>query len=161
MTYKPTKKRVYYSEKKGRIVEREGRSLRIFWNQTMLDYLRSHYATTKNEELSEWLGVSIRTIRRKARELGLEKDRQWLTGVWDEHRTVAHIVHRLKGRPGCFKKGDHPNPDGEFKPGHKLSAESLKKQSESLKKWYQRNAKKASAKAQKAWETRRRKSANV
>lgn len=154
-------KRVYYSEKAGRIVEREGRAIRIFWNKTMLDYLRSHFATTKNEELAEWLGVSWRTVIRKARELGLQKDPEWLSGVWDERRMMAQVVHRLKGFPGGFKKGVRNSPDTEFKPGHKHSPESLKKQSESMKQWYRRNAKKASAKAQKAWETRRKKSVNV
>ena len=161
MTYKPTKQGVFYHQKMNRIVEHHGHSTRIFWNKTMLDYLHSHFATTKNEELAEWLGVSKRTVVRKARELNLVKNRKWLEGVWEERRRMAEIVHRLKGHPGGFKKGVRNSPNTEFKPGHKLSPESILKQAESVRQWYQRNPKAASAKAYKAWETRRRKSVNV
>jgi hypothetical protein len=97
---------------------------------------------------------------RKARELGLEKDSQWLAEVWEERRQMAHSVAKKKGFPSRFKKGEHANPAGEYKPGRKPPAEETAKRSESMKRWYQRNRKAASDKARKAWETRRSKNTN-
>ena len=50
-----------------RIMEHQGYALRIYWSTSMLDYLRKHYPTTLNEELAGCLGVSQRTMIRKAR----------------------------------------------------------------------------------------------
>lgn len=47
------------------------------------NYLRKHYATTKNEDLAETIGVSIATIRRWAKLLGLRKVRR-------RHRPKTH-----------------------------------------------------------------------
>lgn len=157
MSYQSARQGVYYNPKVGRIVEHEHYATRIFWNTQMLDYLRQHYPTTLNDELADCLGVSPRTMIRKARELGLEKDPQWLAGVWEERRKMAHAVAKRKGYPGAFKKGEHAYPAGEFKPGRKPSAEETSKRSESMKRWYRYNRKAASDKALKAWETRRNK----
>jgi hypothetical protein len=59
----------FFHPKLGRVVVKKGRSMRIHWNQTMIDYLKRNFATTLNDELAEWLGVSLRTMVRKAREL--------------------------------------------------------------------------------------------
>lgn len=121
----------------------------------MLDYLRRHYPTTLNEELAGCLGVSQRTMIRKARELGLEKDPEWLSAVWNQRRQLAHVMSRRKGYPGRFKKGEHANPAGEFKAGERKSEEMKRKQAEGIKRWYKRHPREARAKALKAWETRR------
>lgn len=113
--------RTFYSEKYGRIVTRYRMATSIFWSADMLDYLRTHFATTRNEELAGCLGVSQRTLIRKARELGLQKDGRWLSGIWDEHRQMARFVSRKKGYPGAFKKGQHTSPATEFKPQNILS----------------------------------------
>ena len=155
MAYEPARQGVYYNPKVGRIVEHHHYATRIFWNTQMLDYLRRHFPTTLNDELAGCLGVSPRTMIRKARELGLEKDPKWLAEVWEERRKMAHVIAKKKGYPGGFKKGERANPAGEFKPGRKPSAEETAKHSESMKRWYQRNRKAASDKALKAWETRR------
>ena len=137
-------------------MERKGGAVRIHWSAQMLDYLRRHFATTMNDELAGCLGVSPRTMIRKARELGLEKDPAWLRDVWEERRRWAHIESRRKGYPGTFRKGEHSNPDGEFKPGRKPSAEETAKRIESMKRWYRRHPDKVKAKAVKGGETRRR-----
>ena len=82
-----------------------GISTRIFWSPSMISYLQKHFPTTKNKELAEELGVSPRTMIRKARELGLEKNSEWLQGVWDEHRLMAQAESKRKGYPGSFKAG--------------------------------------------------------
>lgn len=155
MAYQPAKQGIYYNPKVGRIVEHHHYATRIFWNTSMLDYLRRHFPTTLNEELAECLGVSPRTMIRKARELGLEKDPKWLHDVWEERRKLAHFISRSKGYPGGFKKGEHANPAGEFKKGRKPTDEELAKKSEQMKQWYRRHPIEARVKARKAWESRR------
>lgn len=106
---------LYYNSR-GQVVRHCGYSTRIEWNPQMISYLVRMYPNTKNEELCNVIGVSQRTMIRKARELGLEKDSSWLHKTWDNNRIQAHIYSRIKGYPGCFKKGQHANPAGEFKP---------------------------------------------
>lgn len=146
---------IFYHKGLGRVVEREGRATRIHWSADMLDYLRRHFATTLNDELAGELGVSPRTMIRKARELNLEKSHLWLTGVWEERRKWANIAAKRLGYPGGFKKGEHRNPAGEFKPGHAEPLESRQRRGEKMREWYRLNPDKAHAKSLKAWETRR------
>ncbi len=102
----------------------------------MLDYMRKHYPTTLNEELAGCLNVSIRTLTRKAREMNLEKDKEWLAAVWEERRQLANLASKRKGYPGRFKKGEHANPEGEYKKGHQESDEEKQKRISSLKRWW-------------------------
>lgn len=102
----------------GRLMEHKGYSLRIYWSGRMLADLKRYYPQTLNDELAELLGVSVRTMIRKARELGIEKDAKWLWGIWDERRLMARAASRLKGYPGCFKKGNETGKECRFKPGH-------------------------------------------
>ena len=92
-------------DKSGRKVMHKGRSTSIYWDGNMLAMLRRYFPNTLNDELAEILGVSKRTMIRKARELGLEKDPHWLKGVWDDLRIKAHSASKEKGYPGAFKKG--------------------------------------------------------
>lgn len=161
MRYKPVKEGVYYSEKQGRVVEHHGYATSIFWSPAMIGYLRRNYPTTHNDELAECLGVSKRTMIRKARELGLEKDAGWLASVWEENRLIAQARSRRSPNSGRFKKGVRHNPDGEFKPGHTLSAEVEQKRVRNLKIWCRMNPDKMRVRSLKAWETRRKKMADA
>lgn len=141
----------------GRIVEHQGYATRIFWSKDMLDYLKRHYATTLNEELAGCLGVSPRTMIRKARELGLEKDGAWMRHICEERRLLALSASKKKGNLGYFKKGVRYNPDGEFKKGRTESEESKAKRIEGLKRWCRLHPDKVSERSRKIWETRRKK----
>lgn len=105
----------FYHKSYDRIVVHNGCSVRIFWSPSMISYLQKHFPTTKNQDLSEALGVSPRTITRKARELGLEKNSEWLQGVWDEHRLMAQAESKRKGYPGGFKPGHEIGKEYRFK----------------------------------------------
>ena len=122
----------------------------------MLDYLKQHYATTLNEELAGCLGVSRRTMIRKARELGLQKDKAWLASVWEKRRKMATVESKRKGFPSGFKKGVRNFPDGEFKKGHIESEETKRKRIESVKRWCRMNPEKVMRRALKIAESRRR-----
>jgi hypothetical protein len=155
-TYQHKPDGVFYDPAEGRLMEHHGHSKRIYWTKDMVDYLRRHFATTLNEELAGCIGVSQRTMIRKARELGLQKDCEWLAAVWNERRKEAHIILRTKGYPGRIEKGQHRNPAGEYKPGHRPTPEQAERKRESMRRWYRQHPAEAKAKAAKAWETRRR-----
>lgn len=89
-------------------MEHKGHSIRIFWNKDMLDMLREYYPNTKNEEVAGMCGVSLRTMIRKARELGLQKDKDFVYRVWDENLKLAHLVNKIQGNNGQIKKGNIP-----------------------------------------------------
>lgn len=101
--------------KDGRIYEHHGLSRRIFWSKQMLDDIRRMFPTTKNEDISVRLGVSLRTMIRKARELGLKKDDAWINGMNQERLTKMKYINKIHRNDGMFKPGEHANPDGEFK----------------------------------------------
>lgn len=107
--------RTFYHPKMQRIVTRDHYATRIFWNQQMLDILKRNYATMLNEELAGLLGVSQRTVIRKAREFGLSKDKRWLDGIWHERRLMAIASTKINGNAGCIRIGQHLSPATEFK----------------------------------------------
>lgn len=123
----------------GRLMEHRGLSRHIFWNRQMLDDLRRLFPTTKNEDMSDMLGVSVRTLIRKARELGIKKDPQWQHSITMQHVKMAFFEARRLGHPSPIKKGMHFCPENEFKKGHKPSEEALRKQSEGLREYHRRH----------------------
>lgn len=106
----------YLDAKSGRLWTHEGYATRLHWSRDMLDYLIAHFPTSRNEELASELGVSPRTLIRKAREKGLRKSSSWMRGVWDENRILANVEARRLGHPGTIRKGEHRSPATEFKP---------------------------------------------
>lgn len=88
-----------------RVVEHKGYSTRIFWNGNMLSIMRRYYHNTINQELAEMLGVSERSVTRKARELGLEKDKDFVSSISKEHLLLANARSKELGYPGGFTKG--------------------------------------------------------
>lgn len=124
--YHPIKPaRTFYHQGQQRVVTRDRYSMRIFWNKQMTDFLKTHFATSLNEDLAGCLGVSQRTVIRKARELGLKKDKTWLDGIWNERRLMANAEAKRLGYPGTFKKGQHPSPATEFKKGQKRLSKKI------------------------------------
>ena len=114
----------------------------IVWTPQQLKLLRDFFPTMFNRPLAKWIGVSMRTMIRKARELGLEKK----PGFLDVRRKdiTALAAEGLRNSVNVrtrFKKGERNNPAGEFKPGYKESPETKARRSESLKhSWKMRKA---------------------
>ena len=121
----------------------------------LLDDLKRLYATTKNEDLVDILGVSHRTVIRKARELGLQKDPEWQHGNTMRHLKMMQLENKLYGIKSPFKKGMHYSPDTEFKPGHQESPEVKTRRIASVKEWYRKHPFAAKERGAKASETRR------
>lgn len=114
----------------------------IVWTPQQLKLLRDFFPTMFNKPLAKWIGVSMRTMIRKARELGLEKK----SGFLNERRNdiqalAAEGLRNAKNVQTRFKKGIRNNPSGEFKPGHVESPETRARRAESLKRaWKRRKA---------------------
>ena len=97
----------------------------INWTQEKLSILRSYYPTMFNKALARWLGCSVRTLIRKANEMGLRKvDNFNRVRAYDISLILSEAVKRsyAEGRKTTqFLKGVRNNPDGEFRPGFKFS----------------------------------------
>ena len=115
----------------------------IVWTPDQLKLLRDYFPTMFNKPLAKWIGVSMRTLVRKARELGLEKKEGFLQErKRDIQRLAGDAIRAPDHKNTRFKKGVHSNPAGEFKPGHVESPETKARRSESLKYvWKVRKAK--------------------
>jgi len=98
---------VFYSQKQQRLLRHEHYSTSIHWSSQMLQLLRDLFPTTPNEELAGIIGVSTRTLIRKARQLGIDKDPQWLRNVWNSHCLIMQATTRRHGNAGQFKPGHH------------------------------------------------------
>lgn len=87
----------YYELSLPVIIPAKRRTAGIEWTDGMIEAITAKFSTTFNRELADELGVSLRTMIRKARELGLEKE----PGFLDKNR--AGIVKKIKTVRG-------PNP---------------------------------------------------
>lgn len=94
---------------------RRGASCRLDWSAPMLERLRRDFATTRNEDLAIDLGVSVRTLIRKARELGLAKSPAWIKRLRDGNLKMMRFINKLHPNGGMFRKGRHASPATEFK----------------------------------------------
>lgn len=115
----------------------------IVWTDEQLKLLRTYFPIMFNRPLAKWIGVSMRTLIRKARELGLEKKPGFLE---ERRRDIQHLageaIRLSENKSTRFKRGVHNNPAGEFKPGHVESPETKAKRREALKyAWKVRKAK--------------------
>lgn len=106
---------IFHNPITGRLVEHRGCSTRIYWSPTMLRYLSTRFATEKNEDMAIHLGVSLRTMIRKARELGLQKDPDLMHRYSVEHCRTMQTINKFQKNNGMFKKGEHACPEHEFK----------------------------------------------
>ena len=114
----------------------------IVWTPEQLKLLHEYFPTMFNKPLAKWIGVSLRTMIRKARELGLEKKPGFLNERRRDIQALAfEALKKSTNVHSRFKKGVRSNPAGEFKPGHIESPETKAKRSEALKhSWKRRKA---------------------
>ncbi len=90
---------------------------KISWTQEMIDLLIAEFPYSYNKELAKKIGVSWRTLIRKARELNIEKEPGFLEKRRKEITEMA--VKALPPQPTKGKKGwSVPNSEQtRFKPG--------------------------------------------
>lgn len=126
------------AHKRGMYKYRKG----IVWTPRMLKLLHDYFPTMFNKPLAKWIGVSERTLIRKARELGLDKVDGFLVKRKDDIQELAADALRRGYRSGRitggFQKGVHNNPSGEFKPGHIESPETKAKRAASIRRTFEK-----------------------
>lgn len=82
---------------RGQQVHHSGYSVRLSWGEMRMQDFKRLFPRMKNEDLAVEFGCSTRTVVRRARELGLEKDPLWLSRQWDENRRLANGVNKICG----------------------------------------------------------------
>lgn len=88
---------VRYSKKARQIVEYRNGYQRKYWSPQMIADFRKLFPVTTNEELASLFCVSKRTINRKATELGLRKDTEWMRKMSRHNLFFASVKNRLNG----------------------------------------------------------------
>lgn len=111
----------------------------IVWTPQMIRTLTDYFPVMFNKPLAMWLRVSMRSMIRKARELGLEKKAGFLE---DRRKDIARLqsegLKNTDKKGGRIQKGEHRNPAGEFRKGHKESPESKARRIEGMKEYHRR-----------------------
>ncbi len=119
---KPSKRRgTFVDEKSGKLKTHGENGVCIYWSKRMLDDLVKMYPCGNNEELADFFGVSVRTLYRKVKELGLRKDREYLLREKHASSRLAVAASRKYGNSSWFKVGSHHGQ--EFKKGHEMTPE--------------------------------------
>lgn len=87
------------------------------WSPKELELLDELFSSTTNRELSKLFEVGVRTVIRKARELGLEKHEKFRILIdFSKYGTIG--ANHPKAISTRFKKGEHISPETEFKKGN-------------------------------------------
>lgn len=109
-----------------------------YWTPQMLKLLTTYFPTMFNKPLAKWIGVSLRTMLRKARELGLEKQEGFLDKRRKEINQMAGEALKKVGNPARFKKGERFCPEYEFKKGHRENQETKEKRIAAMREAWRR-----------------------
>jgi hypothetical protein len=109
-----------------------------YWTPQMLKLLTTYFPTMFNKPLAKWIGVSLRTMLRKARELGLEKQEGFLDKRRKEINRMAGEALKKVDNPARFKKGERFCPEYEFKKGHRESQETKEKRIAAMREAWRR-----------------------
>ena len=100
----------------------------ITWTPAMLTMIKALFPITFDSSLAMCLRVSKRSLIRKARELGLEKEPGFVEKRKEDIRArQSEALKKTTNTRTRFKKGEHRNPAGEYKPGHRETPEERDK----------------------------------
>lgn len=116
----------------------------IVLTDKQLAWLDKHFKHTKNADVAEKLGVSLRSVNRLAERRGLKKSKQFMTKCQENATAKAHESNLRNGtyppkgyripnsEKGQFKKGEKPVD----RIGAKREAERVAKSAESRRKTF-------------------------
>nr|NQU91582.1 hypothetical protein [Bacteroidota bacterium] len=98
-------------------IQKRPKRYKITWTGEMISTLKREFPVEYNRTLAKKLGVSMRSLIRKAREFGIDKEPFFLEKRRAEITKMAmdaHPPHPHKGDPGwCIPNSEHTR----FKPG--------------------------------------------
>jgi len=89
----------------GRLEEVSGGHVRLYWGEQKIRDLRRLFPVTKNEDLAVRFGCSPRTLCRRAKALGLQKDLEWVKRIQDENFKEARFVLKVTKAGGVANFG--------------------------------------------------------
>ena len=113
----------------------------IVWTPQMLKLLTDFFPIMFNKPLAKWLGVSQRTMSRKAAELGLKKVDDFFERKSRDIKRLQSEAIKKSNNGGRIQKGEHRSPATEFKKGNKATPEATAKKSVTMKHvWKMRKA---------------------
>lgn len=127
-----------YLNSKGIPVEKNKYSVRLYWGERKIQEFKRVFPYDTNENLAIRFECSARTINRRAKDLGLKKDPEWLKGVWDKNRQFALFVNKLPStRKADLTNFIEASKRTRFKPGdeYRLSLTAEQRQERSRKMW--------------------------
>ena len=119
-----------------------GKTVKIVLTPDQEKYLKNHYKHTKNADLSARFGISVRSVNRIAKSMGLEKSRHFIRKAQLDAANKANESHRKNGtyppkgyvvpnrEKAYFRKGE--KMFDRF--GPKIYAERIKNNTESVAK---------------------------
>ena len=87
---------VAYSRKLDRVVVNNGVKYSYYWSEAMLKDLKRLYPRTRNADLKIIFNMGERSIVRKARELGLEKDPEWMHALQIKAARYSGMLNKIK-----------------------------------------------------------------
>jgi len=92
--------------------------IKVVWSQEMIDILKKKFPTEYNKYLAIEIGISVRTLIRKARELGIDKEPGFCEIRRDEISRLARAFRPPNATKG-LKGWSVPNSESyRFKPGN-------------------------------------------
>jgi hypothetical protein len=115
----------------------------VVWTPQMLKRLVDYYPLLFNEALAKMLGVSQRTMARKASELGLKKPDDFMQRKADDYsRKMSASLKKAyaAGRKvSQFKPGVRNNPEGEFRKGFRFTGDIEADRVDKIRRTFKRN----------------------
>ena len=93
--------KTYENEKGRRVILREG--CKTYWSPQMISTLRRLFPVTQNSEVAQMCGVSDSVMSRKARELGLKKNPDYVKEYTRNALRQAHLLNKVHGNKGQWQ----------------------------------------------------------
>lgn len=81
----------------GRLVEHKNGRIRLYWGELKIAQFKKDYPFMRNDDLAVKYDCSFRTVIRRAREMGLEKDKVWLRNVYMSCMEKMRFVNKVYG----------------------------------------------------------------
>lgn len=91
-----------------RASDKNGKAISIHWDGNMLSIIRKYYPISNTSEVAEMLGVSVASVQRKVRKLGLKKDREYMRSMIKEKQFFATLASLKSPNRNKFEKGHTP-----------------------------------------------------
>lgn len=114
----------------------------VNWTPQMVGRLVEWYPLLFNATLAQMLGVSLRTLQRKAANLGLKKPDGFMENKADDYsRKMSAAIKKAyaEGRKtSIFKPGVQNNPNGGFPKGFRFTGEIEAERIDKIRRTYRK-----------------------